>query len=199
MTSLRRAFSGNPPSVKIDFGDVFGSGFGLVVRQIFLFIVAVWKGCGIAAASFIAGSAVAGSRIDAEDFGIVLVSPLLLFSGWLLPNLVFLAITGCRLTVYSESTGLRTWGTLVGAEALFSMAVVTRELDREWPAIATAWACCLVLIAMACTALWFLHQWQINRWAGELAMLQAENEMRRAEMKEEFGTESAGHRETLPD
>ena len=182
--------------MKIDIGDVFASGFGLVVRQIFFFIVAVWTGCGLAAVSFIAGSAVAGSRIDAGDFGLLLVSPLFLFSAWLLPNLVFLAITGCRLTVYSESTGFRTWGTLVGAEALFSMPVVTRELKGEWPAIATAWACCIVLIAMACTALWFLHQWQINRWAGELAMLQAENEMRRAEMKEASGTESAGARET---
>ncbi len=42
------------------------------------------------------------------------------------------------------------------------------------------------------TGLWFLRQWQMNRWAGEIAALKAENAMRRAELEEKFGTKSAG-------
>lgn len=45
---------------------------------------------------------------------------------------------------------------------------------------------------MMATGLWFLHHWQINRWAGEIAALKAENAMRRAELEREFGTKSAG-------
>ena len=48
------------------------------------------------------------------------------------------------------------------------------------------------LFVMMATGLWFFHQWQINRWAGEIAMLKAENAMRRAELEREFGTKSAG-------
>ena len=179
--------------MKIDFGDLFASGFGLVIRQIFLFFLAIWVGCAIAAISWIAGDIVRFSRFDPRDCWIILASPLLLLSVWLLPNLIFLAITGCRLVIYSESTGFRTWAALIGGETLFSMPAVTRELRGAWPALATAWLCCLILIAMVCTALWFFHQWQINRWAGELAMLKSENAMRRAELKETYGIDSAGH------
>ena len=33
---------------------------------------------------------------------------------------------------------------------------------------------------MMITGLWFLRQWQMNRWAAEIAMLKAENATRRA-------------------
>ena len=36
---------------------------------------------------------------------------------------------------------------------------------------------------MLATGLWFFRQWQINRRAGEIAMLKAENAMCRAELE----------------
>jgi hypothetical protein len=52
------------------------------------------------------------------------------------------------------------------------------------------------LVVMMATALWFFRQWQLNRWIIELEKLKAENAMRRAQLKEEFGTDSAGVDET---
>lgn len=186
--------------MKIDFSDVFAGGLGLVVRQIFLFIAAVWLGCTMAAVALMAGEIAdhpgAVGFIDGSDLRILLFSPLLLLTLWLLPNLIFLGIMGCRLVIYSESTGFRTWAVLIGGEALFAMAGVTREFKHEWLPLTAAWICWLILTGMLITGLWFLHQWRMNRWAGELAALHAENAMRRRDLKECMGTESVGVDET---
>jgi hypothetical protein len=63
---------------------------------------------------------------------------------------------------------------------------------EAWLPITVALVSCLVLIGMIGTALWFLRQWQINRWANEMAVLQAENAVRRAELTEKFGTGNPG-------
>lgn len=129
----------------------------------------------------------AGKIVEYNSFpgglGRILGSPSLLFSGWLFPNAIFLGINFCRLLFYPDSTGVRTWAAIVVCEALFAMAEVSDQIWRHPWALPVAWTTCLIMIGMACTGFWFLHQWQINRWAGELAMLQAENAARRAEME----------------
>jgi len=182
--------------VKIDFGDVFASGIGLLVKQLVLFILAAWLGCSLAAAAYLAGKTVEDRAFPWDSTGLLLGSPVLLLTVWLLPNIVFLAAFGIRTVIYSDSAGYRTWITLIAGEALFSMAMVTHEFRREWAPLTTAWLTCLLLIGMMGTALWFLRQWHMNRWAIELEELKAENAMRRVQLKEKFGTDSAGIDET---
>jgi hypothetical protein len=179
--------------VKIDVGDIFAEGMGFLVKQVFLFCLAVWTGCCLGGFSFIAASLAFGGGPRQEYFQFLLISPVLLLTAWLLPNILFLGITGCRLVIYSESTGLRTWACLIGGEALFSMAAVMNLIpEGEWQAKTLAWVCCLALIVMMGTAFWYYRAWQLNRWSTELVGIQAENVVRRAELKEEFGTESSG-------
>lgn len=41
---------------------------------------------------------------------------------------------------------------------------------------------------MLATATWFFMQWSRNRWIQEMAELKAENQQRRLELQEKFGT-----------
>jgi hypothetical protein len=183
--------------VKIDIGEFFGSGPGLVLRQLLLFALAVYLGCSLAACSLIAARlARAYDRFEPEDLLILPQSPALLLSLWLPLNLLFLPILLWRVVFCSDSIGYRTWCLLIGGEALFAMAGVGFDI-KDWP-LTLAWFCCLMLIALACAALWYVHQWRLKRWAAELMALEIENAERRRELKEEFGMESAGFKESGP-
>ena len=177
----------------IDFSDVFASGIGLVLRQIVLFTLAGWLGCSLAAFSFLAADiARAFEHFDPGDLMILLYSPSLLLNLWLPLNMLFLPILLWRVISCADSIGYRTWCLLIGGEALFAMAGVHL---RGWPRT-LAWVCCLFLIATVWAGIWYLYQWRLKRWAGELMALEIENAERRRELKEEFGTESAGFKET---
>lgn len=185
--------------MKIDFGDVFATGAGFLVKQVFLILMAIWLGCSMAAVALVAASvlgAIFGGAFDADVFWYLLASPGLLLSVWLLPNIIFLGFMVCRLLIYSESTSLRTWGWLIGMEALFCLLSEGSSLFTRGEG-GFAVLVFAGLITMLVCALKFLHGWQMNRWAGELVALQAENEMRRRELKEELGVESSGAEDFL--
>jgi hypothetical protein len=160
--------------MKIDFGDVFAA--------------SIWLGCTMGAAALIAGELSGG---DSASFELLLFSPVLLLTLWLIPNLCFLGAAIYWFTRNETSTP-RACGILAAVEALIAVAGWVGEFKGEWLPITVAWVTCIVLIVMMTTGLWFLHQWQINRWAGEILALKAENAMRRAELEKEFGTKSAG-------
>ena len=184
--------------MKIDFGDVFGSGLGLLVKQVVLVILAVWTGSSIAAFSYVAGRlARAPSLFEPSDLGDLARGPEFLLSVWLLPNILFFAVMGCRLIVYSESAGYRSWAVLIAGEALFAMGAVNNRV-HGWVGLPVAWICCLGLAATIWAGLWFLHHRQLARWAHEVMAIKAENSARRLEMKEEYGTDSAGVDEVGP-
>lgn len=174
--------------MKIHFGDVFASGIGWLLKQLFLFTAAIWLGCSMGAAALIAGELAGGGR---ASFGLLLGSPVLLRTLWLIPNLCFLG-AAIYWFVRNETHTPRACGTLAAVQALVAVAGWVGEFNGEWLPITVAWITCAVLIVMMGTGVWFLHQWQINRWAGEIAALNAENAMRRAELEREFGTKSAG-------
>jgi hypothetical protein len=140
------------------------------------------------AAALIAGELSGGGKVE---MGLLFGSPVLLLSLWLIPNLCFLG-AAIYWFVRSETSTPLACGILAAVEALVAVAGWVKVLDGEWLPLTVAWVTCLVLIVMLATALWFLHQWQMNRWAGEIAALKAENAMRRAELEEKFGTKSAG-------
>jgi hypothetical protein len=178
--------------VQIDFGDVFASGIGWLVKQLFLFVASIWLGCTMGAAALLAsGLARGGWSFDAE---LLLYSPVLLLTIWIIPNVCFLGAS-MYWFVRNETNTPLACGILAGVEALFSLAGRASWLNG-WLPQSIAWVTCIVLIVMMATGLWFLRQWQLNRWAIELEELKAENAMRRAQLKEQFGTDSAGVDET---
>ncbi|MCW1924897.1 hypothetical protein OKA05_20205 [Luteolibacter arcticus] len=177
--------------MKIDFGDVFASGIGWLLKQLFLFVASIWLGCSMGAAALLAAGLVKGWSFDA---GLLIGSPVLLLTSWLIPNVCFLG-AAIYWFVRNETNTPLACGILAGVEALVSVAGQAGEING-WLPLTVAWVTCLVLIAMMGTGLWFLGQWQINRWALEIEELKAENAMRRAQLKEDFGTDSAGVDET---
>lgn len=174
--------------MKIDFGDVFASGIGWLLKQLFLFLASIWLGCTMGAAALIAGQLSDGGS---ARFGLLLGSPVLLLTLWLIPNVCFLG-AAIYWFVRSETSTPRACGIIAAVEALIAVAGWVGDLRGDWLPITVAWVTCVVLIVMMATGLWFLHHWQINRWAGEIAALKAENAMRRAELEQKFGTKNAG-------
>lgn len=174
--------------MKIDFGDVFASGIGWLLKQLFLFTGSIWLGCSMGGTALIAGQL---SAQRSADFELLFASPLLLLSLWLIPNLLFLA-AAIYWFVRNETHTPLACGILISVEAVVAVAGWVKVFDGEWLPVTVAWVTCVVLIVMMATGLWFFRQWQINRWAVEIAALKAENAMRRAELEEKFGTKSAG-------
>jgi len=178
--------------MKIDFGDVFASGIGWLFKQIFLFAVAVWTGCTIAAAALLVGVLAEGTGFDFSDLRLMLISPVLLLTIWLIPNLCFLGAAGYWF-VRTETSSYIAWSVLATVEAAVCLAGSAGELLDGTLAVTAAWISGFVLLGMMGTGIWFIRQWHLNRWAVEIALLKSENEMRRAELEE--ATDHAGNRE----
>ena len=177
--------------MKIDFGDIFASGIGWLVKQLLLFLASIWLGCTIGGAALAAGRLSRGWSFDGD---LLLYSPALLLSLWIIPNVCFLGAS-IYWFVRSETNTPLACGILAGVEALFCVAGRAGRISG-WIPISVTWVTCVVLIVMMATGLWFLRQWQLNRWIIELEGLKAENAMRRLELKQKFGTDSAGVDET---
>lgn len=177
--------------MKFDFGDVFASGIGWLMKQIALFVASIWLGCTMGGAAILAGRLTRGWGFDSE---LLLYSPLLLLTIWIIPNVCFLGAS-MYWFVRNETNTPLACGIIAGVEAVVCLAGQAGRL-RGWLPQSVAWVTCLALIAMMATGFWFFRQWQINRWAIELEELKAENAMRRVQLKEQFGTDSAGVDET---
>lgn len=168
--------------MKIDPADMFASGFGWTIRQTFLWFAGIWVGCFVSALSLLVGVVVDGNGSAASHvLRWLWVSPFLLGSFWLFPNMAILAVS----VIYffrSDHFGYRSWGIFAALESLMALFGWVNDF-KSWGAVGATWATWLVLTVMIGTALWFIHQWQRNKWAGEIAMLHAENEMRKAELR----------------
>lgn len=163
--------------MKIDPADMFATGFGWALRQIFLFLAAVWIGSTLGAFAFVGGVAVDGGG----DTEFLLFPPKLLFSAWLFLN-AFIMAAALFIFTRSDYFGFAAWGIFAGLESLMALLGYVGDLE-EWYSKLTVWGLWLVLIGMMSYGLWVLRQWQRNKWAGEIAMLHAENEMRKAELR----------------
>ena len=140
---------------------------------------AVWVGSLITGFSiFIATVSEGGMKIIPMQLPLVLYSPLLLASGWLCPNLAVMAGAMIRFSRL-ENLGFRSWGVFAAIESFFGL-LGALEWAASWGILMVLFSAWLVLAAMLAAFVWFLHQWQINHWAGELAMLRAENASRLA-------------------
>ena len=180
--------------MKLDFTDVFASGIGFLFKQIFLFVLAIWAGCTAGAISLIAAECVNSGKLIPDALAILIASPGLLLSVWIIPNLLFLGIAMFWF-VRSDDRPYLSWGIVAGIEALAVVLGHLKEVADSWLPLTVVWVVFISLMGMVGTGLWFLRQWQINRWAGELTMLKAENAVRRSELKATYGTESVGNDE----
>jgi hypothetical protein len=163
--------------------EIFSKGFGWLPRRPAFFVSAIWTGCQLAAFALLIPEFVAGGfRLGPGLLEFLVFSPLLLATGWLCPNIVVLTTALIRFSKL-ENLSVRGWGILAGIESVFCIIPSLAWLDNA-KMIAIVLVLWLLLVAMLAAGVWFFHQWQMNHWAGELAMLRTENAMRLARRRE---------------
>lgn len=172
-----------------------------IPRRASFFVSAVWVGSLIAGFSAVIATVFeAGVKNIPELLPMVIYSPFLLVSGWLCPNLMVMAGAMIRFSRL-ENLSYRSWGVFAGIESFFCL-LGALGWSGHWKGLLILLPVWLVLTTMLATAVWFFHQWQMNHWAGELAMLRAENASRLARQEARRGKlpvpdedHAAGHRE----
>jgi len=170
-----------------DIEAVLKRGCWWVPRRPAFFFSSLWAGSQTGAYALAVGLLLSGAKFDKDMALLILGSPLLLFSGWICVN-VFVMGGAIAKFWHIESLNARGWGIFAGVESVF--CVLARIYDVQGPlAVTVTWLVWLTLVAMMGTGTWFFHQWQRNRWAGEIAMLKAENASRLARLDEERESE----------
>lgn len=161
----------------VDFEEAFARVCWWLPRRLTFYLSAVWVACMIGGASAVAGRLFAGMKPGLWIYLELLASPVLLASGWFCANAIVLGIAFV-IFLRRDALSIRAWGIFAGVQSLFAVlgAVLNTRSNGE---AAVVWLTWLLLLVMMETAVWFLRQWQHNRWAGELAMLKAENAVRR--------------------
>ena len=188
---MSRSTSGS----EIDFADAFASGLGAVVLRGFLAIAALWLGFTMGEAALVAGDLAEDFKLDRRWLIGRFESAYMLILVWGFPGALGVAALWFHF-VRLDGGGRILWGIFNGLLALAWVGLQVELLDSGWLPTSAALTTCVIEIGMVGTALWFLRQWQMNRWAGELLAVQMENEMRRRELNEKFGTHHAGAMET---
>ncbi len=172
---------------------IFAKAFRWLPRRPVYFLSAVWTGSQIAAFSLLIPEFFAsGFRFSPEFLQLMFLSPLLLATGWLCPNIIVLAVALARFSRI-ENLSIRAWGIFAGVESVFCLLPV---LGWAWTGgasdLAITLGVWLVQIVMLAAGVWFFHQWRMNHWAGELAMLRAGNASHLAELEERRKKERFG-------
>jgi hypothetical protein len=110
------------------------------------------------------------------------VGPLLLLSEWFFLNLIAV-IGGLGWFFRTERDLAKFWGALVAVFGFLGVAGWISHLRFSvWSQLAV-WITYLIATAVVLSAVAFVVVWRRNRWAAEMAMLQAENAQRRAELE----------------
>jgi hypothetical protein len=172
--------------MKIDFADAFASGVASAFLSLLVFLGGLWTGVTTGVIALAAGDLAADGMLDDTALDDFFADPQVAILSWILPGAVFIAAALFRFGRIDGSGAIR-WGLLVAAAAGGIVWGYVEEIDSGWVPVAVTWTAWAVEITMIGTGLWFLRYWQMNRWAGELAMLRAENAVRRTEMEEEAG------------
>ena len=167
----------------MDAGDSMLQGCAQPILRFFGFVSAVWLGGIIAGASLGMGDLVIDPLANwSRPLRYMALGPLFLLSGWFFLNLV-IVIGGLGWYVRTERNLPKFWASLVTVCAILGVAgSIKSAWFSPWQTVAT-WLTLAILIAVLVAAVAFVIQWQRNRWAVEMAMLQAENAQRRAEVE----------------
>lgn len=176
--------------MKIDMVDVFAGGIGFLFKQIAVLALAICAGCLIGAGSLLVGELVQAGSLSRINFQVLPRNPIQLVLTWMLPNVICIGAAAFWM-IRMEGRNCASFGIFAVIEGLIVIAGRIGRIDG-WLPLSAAWGTFAVIAGMMGAALWFLHQWQVNRWAGELAMLKAENAVRRSELEKLHGTSSTG-------
>lgn len=163
--------------MKVDPVDVLVNGCGWSVASIFLVMAATVIGA-LTGAVAVACGLFTDVGVPAFWIHVADLKKELLLA--LAANL-FLGALATPFFLRSDHAGATAWGVLTGICSLVIVVAAWGELDG-WGRFATSGAW-LALLGMMGTGLWFFRQWQTNRWAVDMAMIQARNEAKRAELR----------------
>lgn len=170
--------------MKLDFADNFAGAVAGTFGSFLVFFGAIWMAVTTGAAALIAADLAGDGRLDETGVDNLFATPQVLILAWILPGVLFLAAVYLRFSRIDGSGAIR-WGILVGLISACIVWSAADEIDTGWVPVAVAWTSLAILLAMIGTGLWFLRYWQMNRWAGEMAMLHSENAARRSELDQE--------------
>lgn len=144
-----------------------------VPRRAAFYFSALWVGSQIGAYALIAGYELSGSRFDYPLWQVIFGSPLLLLGDWFVLNL-FVLVGALAFFCRLDALDWKGWTAFATTEALATIVAHIVEVKGPF-AVSVSWAVWLALVGMMFTGVWFFRQWQMNEWAGEIGMLQAEN------------------------
>jgi len=165
---------------------IFEKVFGRLPRRPVFFMSAVWIGCQMASFALLIPAFVAnGFKVEPDMIELMIFSPLLLGSGWLCPNI---AVFTAALMHFGklENLSVRSWGIFAGIESMFCIIPALSWLHSA-TMVSIVTGVWLLLLTMLAAGVWFFHQWQMNHWAGEIAILRAENASRLARLQDQQG------------
>lgn len=167
----------------VDAGEIFARGCGQAFFRFFGFIAALWIGTWIAGIALGMGQVVENPAwgwrftISHLSFG-----PAMLLSKLFLLNLI-VVIGGLAWFVRTERDLAWFWGSLVMVFSLLGVIGWISSFKFPIWSLVAVWISYLVVLTGVLSAIAFVVAWRRNRWAGEMAMLQAENVQRRAELE----------------
>lgn len=157
-----------------DVEDVFAGAFGSVIAKSLIFAAAVWIGCSLGVAGFLAG-ALAHGQVWRSEFSFWLwASPIYLVSYWGIPNLAFLLVS-LTYFILSERSSYLAWGVVLGVESLVVMAGWAHVFGKNPFGITIAWLVWIALLIMIETGVWLVRSIIVSSWARRLGTLRAEN------------------------
>ena len=169
-------------ALKFDPVDVIGAGCWETLLRFFLFVSAVMVGCGIGSWSLHAG------HMFDEPWSPILyflVGPLHLFSYTIFISFP-LGVAGLFVLFRSEEPLAPRWAALASSLGFLVVLGYFKDIEHHW----LTWPLWFLMTSMLCTATWFWMKWSRNRWAQELLDIKVENQERRNELHEKFGTVS---------
>ena len=151
--------------------------FWWVPRRPAFYLSAVWVGSQIGAYAVAVGLYLSGAK-PYEIMKLLLLSPVLYGSVWMRLNVIVMVFAMYKFADM-DNLDFRNWAIFTGILGLLAMLGGIFWVKGPL-AVTVTWALWLGLTAGLVYAVWFFEHLERNRWAGELAMLKADNAERAA-------------------
>lgn len=184
----------------LDPGDVIGHGCWETIKRLLAPVSSIWIGSFCALVAMLLAEVVDmawnGYWGEIDELFInmawaLLYAPLaLFFSGWSLLVVPLLAYVFYQM-IRSEQDMSWIWLGTTGVSGFMVMTSgAMEEMNIDY--VAFAWGFYVLLMVSLGVGIVFLKGWQQNAQARHLQEVMAENEMRRMEIEQEYGTKSFG-------
>ncbi|NNJ87139.1 MAG: hypothetical protein HKP20_08210 [Akkermansiaceae bacterium] len=184
----------------LDPGDVIGHGCWETVQRLLAPVSSIWIGCFCALASMFLAElvdlALSGSWSRVDDLLIemawaLLYAPMAIFlSFWSLLVVPLLGYIFYQM-IRSEHDVAWMW---LGTTAVCGLMVMISPMLEDTTMVfkVVAWVVFVVLLVSIGVAIFFISGWQQNAQARHVQEVMAENERRRLEIEQQYGTTSFG-------